>query len=283
MSRLIKIIRRAFFTFSLITFLGLFVVAQFSNKPLTHDTSALNFVCVHIDTVGINTQVECYSSILADTYNNEHNKFTNKQSQINKSQSVAFDTVGIYVRQLFSSTAEIRFESYSNPFNSVEYIKNFNEGRLTECGFVIDKNQKIGIWKYISPNGQIDSIVNYETKREMSFCEFYRIANLFGLVGNKLLPERNILNRIAESKGFSIVFQNSLLNKPGWSSLAYIGQKRILEDHMFNSIFSYRQKEKGDEWSVIKFLDDGNKKYGFGLTLNCRTSEIFLYEVKVTI
>jgi len=234
------------------------------------------FVFNVVDTTKMWEHLDCFVNIMSMTYQDGQN-----QDLVKKERVESFDTLGINVRKLFSLSQDLALESYLNPYNSLEYEKRYNLNNIAEAGFRINRHQKVGVWSYFSADGQIDSIVNYEDSREIDFCKFFEIASLFGMIGNDTLPDRRSFWEICKAEGFTVKNPNNSINKAGWISLGFIDQRRILSNGKFNSIFSYRKKELGGEWSVIKYLNDGVKRYGFGLSLDIFTREIKYYEVEV--
>ena len=217
---------------------------------------------------------------VSDDKVNLNHSYNNSQL-VKKDQSVSYDTLGFNVRHLFSSTGEKILESYLNPFNNVEYIKKYHRGKLHECGFIINSNQKIGVWKYSRQDERCDSLVNYENEKVITFCDFFGIAKKFGMVGKNVLPNRTEFNKIAKMNNLSVKTLEYINNKLGWPSLDFIDQDMIIRRNQFNSIFSFSKKDSGDEWSVLKFLNNGDKRYCFGLTMECSTRLIKYYEINV--
>lgn len=80
-------------------------------------------------------------------------------------------------------------ESISNELTNIDYWKEFHEnGQLEAVGFMTTSvHTYIGEWKYYSDSGKLDSIVDYNRKYKVSFCEFYQIAKDRGLIGKTSL------------------------------------------------------------------------------------------------
>ncbi|MGK4568148.1 hypothetical protein [Flavobacterium sp. 3HN19-14] len=84
-------------------------------------------------------------------------------------------------------------ESITNKSKSIGFWKEYHEnGKIKEFGFMTSvKNTKIGKWKYFSDSGKLDSIVNYDSKYKLPFCEFYKIAIDRNLTGKTSSIEFN--------------------------------------------------------------------------------------------
>ncbi len=76
-------------------------------------------------------------------------------------------------------------ESISNELTNIDHWKEFHDnGQLKAVGFMTTSDHNyIGKWKYYSYSGKLDSIVNYDQKYKVPFCEFYQIAKDKGLTG----------------------------------------------------------------------------------------------------
>lgn len=76
-------------------------------------------------------------------------------------------------------------ESISNELANIDYWKEYHEnGQLKAVGFMTTSvHTYIGEWRFYSVSGKLDSIVNYDEKYKVPFCEFYQIANDNGLTG----------------------------------------------------------------------------------------------------
>ena len=77
------------------------------------------------------------------------------------------------------------FVSISNELTNIDHWKEFHmNGQLKSIGFMTTSvHTHIGEWKYYSASGKLDSIVDYDKKYKVSFCEFYQIAKEKGLTG----------------------------------------------------------------------------------------------------
>ncbi len=82
-------------------------------------------------------------------------------------------------------------EHISNEYSSIDSWKAYYEdGKVKEFGFMTTSNHtKIGAWNYFSESGKIDSIINYDEKYKVSFCEFYKIAADKNLTGKTSIIE----------------------------------------------------------------------------------------------
>ena len=88
-------------------------------------------------------------------------------------------------------------ESISNDQTNIDYWKEYyDNGQLKEIGYMTStKHTYIGTWKYYSQIGKIDSIVDYDKKYKVSFCDFYKIATDKGLTSRTSEIEFNGENR----------------------------------------------------------------------------------------
>jgi hypothetical protein len=69
-------------------------------------------------------------------------------------------------------------ESISNKLTNIDFDKEYHDnGQLKAVGFKTASNHTfIGRWKYYSDSGKLDSVVDYDKKYKVSFCDFYQIA-----------------------------------------------------------------------------------------------------------
>lgn len=88
-------------------------------------------------------------------------------------------------------------ESVSNEYTNIDLWKDFYEnGSLRKTGYMTTSNNTyIGTWKYYSKTGQLDSIVNYDKKYKISFCDFYKICEEKKLTGKSSLINFNSKQR----------------------------------------------------------------------------------------
>ena len=70
------------------------------------------------------------------------------------------------------------FESFQNKLSKLDYHKNYYpNGQLKEEGQMTNGNHVyIGLWKYYSHEGEIDSVINYDNKYPISYFEALQIA-----------------------------------------------------------------------------------------------------------
>ncbi len=76
-------------------------------------------------------------------------------------------------------------ESITNELTNIDHWKEYHtNGQLKSVGFMTTSvHSYIGEWKYYSDSGKLDSIVDYDKKYKVPFCEFYQIAKDKGLTG----------------------------------------------------------------------------------------------------
>ena len=76
-------------------------------------------------------------------------------------------------------------ESITNNLTKIDSWKEYHEnGQLRAQGFMTTSNHTyIGKWNYYSEKGLLDSIVDYDKRYKVAFCDFYEIAKTKGLTG----------------------------------------------------------------------------------------------------
>jgi hypothetical protein len=79
-------------------------------------------------------------------------------------------------------TGERFLECYQNKLTKLDSCKEYyKNGRLKEEGIMTTGNDiYIGKWKYYSPSGKIDSIINHDNKQPISYFKALRIAKTKG-------------------------------------------------------------------------------------------------------
>lgn len=182
------------------------------------------------------------------------------------------------IDKLSTDADDLRLESYSNKMIGVEYIKRYSEGQLRSCGFEIS-NGKVGKWKYYSATGKLDSIVEYNNKGDMTFCEFFEIARAFGMIGeHSKMPSRNKLFEVIDSLGLKNGTANN--NKLNWIDYDFYPIPEEEENGRFSCDISFSNKIHQVR-TVRKFFQIGNKSLCFCLTVSPRTREVIIYEYEI--
>ena len=255
------------------------IVAKFESREVTSLDSISSFI--HFDTVGMNGVLDCIIQIFTSSDNVIKNGNKIKRTNRCGKLTLSFDSLGFQFRRVMEFDGTIQSEFYKNSFINLEYRRFYNHGILKECGFYTNR-KKVGSWKYFSNSGELDSIVNYEQDRIISFCKFYKIAKSFGMVNKRSkLPDRTKFIEIAESNNLTIDIPQNQINKVGWPSLGMIDKSRIEREGNFYSNFSYFKANGESYWSVNKYLYDGEKKYGYAIMLNVTKQTIQKYELRV--
>jgi antitoxin component YwqK of YwqJK toxin-antitoxin module len=105
--------------------------------------------------------------------------FAHSQSEVETGgEREYYDSAHFHVIKGKYITGELFLECYENKNSKLdswkEYYKNGkvkNEGSMTTGNHIY-----VGIWKYYSPNGKVDSIVNYDKKQPISYFKALKIA-----------------------------------------------------------------------------------------------------------
>lgn len=235
-----------------------------------------NAVLIKIDTIGIGAALDCLVHIFIENKNINSDDCYQQQLYDKKGTEMHWDTLGYSISTITSSTGKLKRESYLNPIVNLAYIKSYKEDKKSECGFLCN-SEKVGIWKYFSVEGEIDSLVDYEKKRNVSFCEIFEIAKSFGMIGaSKKLPYRKEFIQVAEQYDLTIKTPKSSFVKIGWPSLFLINQEAYHKNCKFTT--SLRYTKEGNTWNVSKCFHDNKKSYCFGIAINTKHKIIIQFE-----
>lgn len=189
-------------------------------------------------------------------------------------QEIAFNTIGIVSR----NDSMLRTESYYNIKIGTGFKKNYVSGRLRACGLEIG-NGKVGKWKYYSFHEKLDSIVDYNDHWGMTYCEFYKIAQALGMVGeNSKMPDRKKFFGIADSLGLrsnntEINFSNS-----NWRDYELFPIKEEEKKGHFYCEITFSNDPNLKCWTVGKFFRIDNKLLCFYLSVFPKSKDIKIYE-----
>ncbi|TKG96349.1 hypothetical protein EYV94_03585 [Puteibacter caeruleilacunae] len=168
-------------------------------------------------------------------------------------------------------------------FNTKEYSR---IQYSVECGFTNGDN-RIGQWKYFSNKGTLDSVVNYDNEYIISFGDFYRIASIFGMVGeNSLMKSRKGLMEISTELGLKLKMAKYTSGKRGWPNQDLYPIELEEKNNMFYTIFSYSRKTQ--TWLATKIFKVSDhtlnkKNVHFSLQYDITKKEIIIFESNISL
>ena len=145
----------------------------------------------------INPDFEGENNCISDLFLKLDNELIGKYEKIDTKNEYGIrqtvDSINYSIIRRWKDDMTPIIESITNKSTSIESWKKYHEnGKIKEFGFMTSsKHTKIGKWKYFSDSGKLDSIVNYDSKYRLSFCEFYKIVCDKNLTGKTSLIEFN--------------------------------------------------------------------------------------------
>ena len=97
----------------------------------------------------------------------------------------SIDSINYHIIRRWKDDMTPIIESISNELTNIDSWKEYHDnGQLKAVGFMTSSvHTYIGEWKYYSDLGELDSIVDYDKKYKVGFCEFYQIAKDKKLTG----------------------------------------------------------------------------------------------------
>lgn len=110
------------------------------------------------------------------------NNYEAKDYSITSRDRESFDSANFsIIKRKYASGAKF-IESYQNKLTKLEYWKEYYEnGKLKEEGTMTNGNHNyVGVWKYFSPTGKLDSIIDYDKKYPISYYSALKIAEQKG-------------------------------------------------------------------------------------------------------
>ncbi len=167
-------------------------------------------------------------------------------------------------------------QTYYNTLIGLKFKKNYKSGQISACGFEIS-NAKVGKWKFFSPQGVLESIVDYSSQYGVNYCEFFAMARAFGMVvENSRMPDRKRLIEIADSlklKNCNRTYANQY-----WLNFEFYPINVEEKEGHFRSEISYSNIPGSKVWTVCKYFSFTNKRLCFYLSFYPETKEICIYE-----
>lgn len=242
-----------------------------------HNIANTDSLIIQIDTTGINGALDGLI-LLFRAEENLKIRFPDGYPDDYYSRRKKNTISGLYVSIRYDDNGKKKYKEYKNSFIGLKYIKEYENGTLTECGFTAGQT-KLGVWKYYSDKGKLDTLINYETNRSISFLDFFDIARKFGMVGKgSKLPSRETIVQLAREESLIISIPRVVLAKVGWPSLDIINQENIIKAGNYSTSFGLWNSNGYDMWNVQKEIYDGKKRYIFYLSLDCKERKIYLSE-----
>ena len=134
---------------------------------------------INYEKINITRLNYCCINSLYNTKNN-HNYYS-KDSIINEyGNTLKIDSCGFLIRYRISQDSNLVYYSITNSISNISKNYSYHQnGQLKSYWFFIaPENTKIGRWDYLIEYGIIDSIVDYELKRKINFCELLNLKEV---------------------------------------------------------------------------------------------------------
>ena len=138
-------------------------------------------------------------------------EYYNKESQIENDFEISqindefgrrnyIDSLNFSIVRGWFDNGNLFIEHITNLDTKIESSKEYYEnGKLKQKGLMIYANHNyIGLWKYYSENGELDSIVDYDKKQPISYYKALEIAEKKGFV----MPEIEVEKTYSKEKMF---------------------------------------------------------------------------------
>jgi hypothetical protein len=223
------------------------------------------------DQIELFDTTDCVFNIFSHRKNLKYIEARAARSKQNQ-QEIPLNTMGFIAKN-----DRVRSESYHNRLIGLGFKKYYISGQLRACGFEISDG-KVGKWKYYSAHGELDSIVDYNSNRGMTYCEFFEIAHAFGMVGeNSRIPERKRFFEIEDSLGLKSCNPNKAFSNSYWRNFDFYPIYEEEENGRFNCKITY-SKWPEKAWNIEKHFTIQGKSLCFYLSLYPETKEVCIYE-----
>lgn len=232
---------------------------------------------INIEPIGKNETMDCIISIFTDSSNIKQGKTAYRMTNTPGRIEINMDTLGFQYHKILESDSTIRYESCLNRLIGLEYKKFYKQGKLYFCGFESGL-KKVGYWKCLSQSGKLDSLINYDKIHQVAYCDFFKLARSFGMIGqkSKMPADRQSFIEIAHSLGLIPVYYGMIWGKPGWIDYDNYPIPEEEKKVRFNGEIGFfgSDNSKHSIWYVVKYFKIGNRDLGFGLYVNYATREV---------
>lgn len=233
--------------------------------------------------IEINGQMDCVSKIFTCPDNILQGKTNQEELKNLNMTDISNDTLGCIYKKMLQKDGTIKSESFINPLINLTYWKYYKYGKLYSCGFT-SREQGVGRWKCQSQTGNLDSIIDYDKDKIVTYCKFFEIAKAFGMVGkSSRMPERQKLFQIADSLGLTVILSGIIYYnlRAGWMNYDFYPVKEEEIDERFQSEIFYSNSRNNKEWTVIKKFKIQTQVLQFCLSLDLGKMTIRQYEYPI--
>jgi len=163
-------------------------------------------------------------------------------------------------------------ETIRNQWSKLNPNMKEKDGRLTYM-------QLIWEWKYYSSQGDLDSIVDRNNHWGMTYCEFYKIAQAFGMIGeNSRLPDRKRFFELVDSLGLESNNTEIKFSNSNWRDYELFPIKEEEKNGHFYCEITFSNDPNLRSWTVGKFFRIDKKSLCFYLTVFPETKDVKIYE-----
>lgn len=235
------------------------------------------FSIINIEPIGKNETMDCIISIFTDSTNIKQGKTAYRKTNTLGRIEINMDTLGFQYHKILEADSTIRYESCLNRLIGLEYKKFYKKGKLYFCGFESGLN-KIGYWKCLSQSGELDSLINYDKIHQVAYCDFFKLAQSFGMIGqkSKMPSDRQSFIKIADSLNLNPVYYGTVWGKPGWIDYDNYPIQEEEKNVRFNSEIGFMGSDNSKQsiWYVVKYFKIGNRSLGFGLYVDYAKKEV---------
>ncbi len=128
---------------------------------------------------------DCIESLFSQIDKSLIKEYDKKESQNEYSIRNTIDSINYSIIRRWKNDKTPIIEFITNNLTKIDSWKEYHENRrLMAQGFMTTSNHTyIGKWNYYSDKGLLDSIVDYDKRYKVAFCDFFEIAKTKGFTG----------------------------------------------------------------------------------------------------
>lgn len=128
------------------------------------------------------TDEDCIKDYFEETAVQFTGKYNKTETQNEYGVRHTIDSLNFSIIRRWKENGTPIMESLINNLTDIERWKQYHDnGNLMKAGFMtVGSHTEIGIWRYYSIEGELESSVNYDELYSMSFCDFIEIAEGMG-------------------------------------------------------------------------------------------------------